>query len=392
VTRRDFAKRLFWVGAAAGVVCWLPAGEGPRRRAAIIGHTGQGNYGHGLELLFNHRPDVEVVAVADPDAEGRAGAALRSRARRQYADYREMLEKEKPDLVSVAPRCTNQHHAMSKAALETGAHVYSEKPFTQTLAEADDLIATARRLGRKIAVAHQMRLAPSIVFLKQKMDGGLIGDLLQIRARGKQDQRAGGEDMIVLGTHLFDLMRFFGGDPHWCSARILQGGREVTVADVHPATENIGPVVGDEIEAQFGFANGVFGSFTSRGKYQRAAGTWGLDLVGSRGVVRVIMSMVPKVYRRESGQESEEGWTEQWKRLEGDPGLGLPEEELSMEAANRRVVDDWLAALTENREPICSGEAAGKALEMVMGVFRAGLTKERVGLPLVERGHPLMFG
>ena len=44
-------------------------------RAAIIGHTGQGNYGHGLEMVYGQMPEVEVAAVADPDPEGLATAA-----------------------------------------------------------------------------------------------------------------------------------------------------------------------------------------------------------------------------------------------------------------------------------------------------------------------------
>jgi predicted dehydrogenase len=56
-----------------------------------------------------------------------------------------MLEKEKPDLVCIAPRCTDEHHEMAQAALRVGAHVYLEKPITQTLAESDELLALADR-------------------------------------------------------------------------------------------------------------------------------------------------------------------------------------------------------------------------------------------------------
>jgi predicted dehydrogenase len=106
-----------------------------------------------MDLVFADRPGIEIVALADPDEAGRAKAQQRVRARKTYADYREMLEKERPQLVSVCPRWTDQHHAMVRAALAVGAHVYCEKPFTRTLAEADDLLATAQRTNRKIAVA-----------------------------------------------------------------------------------------------------------------------------------------------------------------------------------------------------------------------------------------------
>ena len=83
-------------------------------RAAIIGHTGKGDYGHGMDLVFNDRENIEVVAVADPVPSGRAQAAERCKALRQYDDYRMMLGKEKPDLVSIATRWTDQHRAMAR--------------------------------------------------------------------------------------------------------------------------------------------------------------------------------------------------------------------------------------------------------------------------------------
>src|SRR5207248_1955511 len=247
-----------------------PAEPGVKKTpAAIIGRTGKGDYGHGLDLIFNGREGIQVVAIADPIPSGRAQAAARCRAMRQYDDYRLMLEKEKPRLICIAPRWTDQHRAMALAALKIGAHVYLEKPITQNLAEADELLATADHAGLKLAVSHQMRLAPNILHLKRMISQGLLGDLLQMRAHGKQDSRAGGEDLLVLGTHLFDLMRFFGGDASWCSAHVSQNGREITRRDAHSATENIGPIAGDEIEAQFGFASGVTASFTSRARLRQ---------------------------------------------------------------------------------------------------------------------------
>ncbi len=99
-------KRSQFLHAAAGAA---PLAAGIRGGAAseprplkdaIIGRTSRGNFGHNLDLVFNDRHGIEVVAVADPDATGRARARERSRARAAYADYREMLEKERPELVA----------------------------------------------------------------------------------------------------------------------------------------------------------------------------------------------------------------------------------------------------------------------------------------------------
>ncbi len=90
-------------------------------KAAIIGHTGQGNYGHGLDVVYADMPEVEVVAVADPDPEGLAAASERIGAARSYADFREMLVQEEVDLVNVCPRVVTPHAEMAIAAPSPGS-------------------------------------------------------------------------------------------------------------------------------------------------------------------------------------------------------------------------------------------------------------------------------
>lgn len=390
MNRRDFLQHT----AGATVLALASrtqttAADAPKKfTAAIIGHTGRGNYGHGMELVFKDRPNIEVVGLADPVESGRAKTQERVQARRTYADYREMLEKERPQLVSVAPRWTDQHHAMVAASLAVGAHVYCEKPFARTLAEADDLLARAAKSGRKIAVAHQGRLAPATLLLKQKLEAGLIGDLLEIRVHGKQDKRAGGEDLLVLGTHQFDLVRLFAGDPHWCSARVLQGGREITTADAHAVTEDIGPIVGDEIAALFALPHGVNVHYTSRAKNATVAGPWGLELVGAKGRARLLNDVHTQVYVLRSNEMTARGQTREWLPLAAESSRSAAELG-GQPTANRRVVDDWLAAIAEDREPLCSGFAAMKSLEMIHAIFAAGISRGRVELPLQSRAHPL---
>src|SRR5213595_303678 len=101
MNRRQFLQS---ATAAALAPVFARAAEKRTWTAAIIGHTAHGNFGHNMDLVFNDRPGIEVVAIADPDEKGRAAAQQRSGARRAYADYREMLEKERPQLVGVCPR------------------------------------------------------------------------------------------------------------------------------------------------------------------------------------------------------------------------------------------------------------------------------------------------
>ena len=114
--RRSFVSSMLRVPAAL-------AAPAKKYRVAVIGHTGHGNYGHGIDTVWTAFNQMEVVAVADPDASGRANAVTRMRAKRGYADYREMLRVEKPDLVGIGPRWLDQREEMGTASAEAGAHI-----------------------------------------------------------------------------------------------------------------------------------------------------------------------------------------------------------------------------------------------------------------------------
>lgn len=372
----------------------LRADGSATRTAAIIGHTGAGDFGHGVERIFHGLPGIEVVAVADPHEGGRAKARAASGAKRGYADYREMLEKERPALVGIGPRWSGGHHDMAMAALDAGAHLYLEKPFTLTLAEADGILRRARELDRRVAVAHVARCAPNVLRLEKALREGLVGELLEIHTVGKMGSRAGGQDMMVLGLHVFDLARLFAGEVEWCQARIRHQGRTPTIADASESpTDRVGPVVGDDIFAHFAMASGVNVTFRSRAGLEKAAGPFGMEIVGSNGVVRLNSWAVPTLSHLANPNRAGTARTEGWVPWNGgvDPAAEAEFEGLSgYDASHRRVVRDWLQAIDGGREALASGERAMKCIEMAHGVFRAGLTGERVAFPLSERGHPLV--
>src|SRR5262245_16653637 len=91
--------------------------EAVKRRAAVIGHTGFGDYGHGLDRIFEGRANTELVATADADPAALTQAKERLHAPQTFAKYSEMLEEVRPDLVCVAPRQAREHYAMVLSAL-----------------------------------------------------------------------------------------------------------------------------------------------------------------------------------------------------------------------------------------------------------------------------------
>ncbi len=395
-TRRDFLR------SGAGIVTAgifsshrsPAAANSASRKAAIIGHTGAGDYGHGIERIFAGLPGIEVVAVADPHEAGRAKAKAACGAARDYGDYRQMLEKEKPELVGIGPRWAGEHHAMAMAALGAGAHVYLEKPFTLTLGEADDLLRLAAEKERRIAVAHVARCAPNVLRLEKALRDGLIGELLEIHTVGKMGSRAGGQDMMVLGLHVFDLARLFAGDVQWCHARIRHQGKPPALADAKESpSDRVGPVLGDDIFAHFAMSSGVNVTFRSRVGLEKPAGPFGMEIVGTRGVMRLNSGAVPTLSHLAVPNRTATTRTENWANWTGgvEPAAEAQIDGLSgYEAAHRRVVHDWLLAIDEKREPLASGKRAMKAIEMAHGVFQSGLEGKRIDFPLRRRSHPLM--
>ena len=347
-------------------------------RACIIGHTGRGDYGHGLDLAFQKISDVAIAAVADPDETGRADAVRRTGAGKGYVDWREMIRLEKPDLVVAASRWVEGRAEIVTAALEQGAHVFTEKPMAVSLEEADRMVAAAEKRKVQLAVAHVLRLSPAILHLKKLVDDGLIGDLLEIRARGKEDARAGGEDLLVHGTHCFYLMRLFAGEPLSCTARVTEKGREVTAADRRAGSEPVGPVAGDSVVAAFDFADGVRGHFASQ---RSPAPRYQFGLYGTKGAALVLPAADPQVLHLADAKWSSAAWR---------PVPDAPSSPGGYGALNQRMIEAWLEAVRTGRPSATSGLEARAGLEMMMAVYASHLSGKRVELPLKDRRHPLL--
>lgn len=359
-------------------------------RVAVIGRTGKGNYGHALDTVWLKTDRVEVVAVADESESGRAAAARRLKAKNAYADYREMLRKEKPQIVSVADRWPDCHRDMVLACAESGANVFLEKPISRTLQEADDMVAACEKHHVKCAIAHQTRYSPRVKAVKDLIAAGRIGDVLEVRGHGKEDRRGGGEDLMVLGTHSFDLMRFLVGDAKWCFARINQGGRKAVAGDVRQAGEQIGPVLGDSIAANYGFEGLTIGSFFTHVAKAGVNGRYWLEVRGTKGLIHLGFGAVPPAYLCEDPTWMPGKSKAPWQEITSN-GIGRPETVTTKEVDNGNIwiVNDLMEAIEQDRAPLGSIHDGRAALEMILAVYESHRLEKSVELPLKNRKHPL---
>jgi predicted dehydrogenase len=329
-------------------------------------------------MAYQGIPNVEFVAVADEEPEGLRRAGERTGAKSLYTDYREMLEKEELDIVSVCPRWVDCHRDMVIACAEAGAHIYCEKPFARTLEEADEMLEACRRNGVKIAVAHVWRRRPDIIAAKELIEKGGIGEIISMHGRGKEDHRGGGEDLIVLGTHVFDLMRFLGGDPLWAFAHVTAKGNDITVEDViFEGPEGLGPIAGDSIFAYYAFPDGVYATFETHRNQRDPTRRFGLDIYGSEGIIAIRSN---GVYRYPYPVPVPDDPEVRWERIGSLEGWN----------PQQRIVEDLIAAVEEDREPVSSGADGRAALEMILAVYESQRTGGRVRFPMENRSHPLI--
>ena len=192
-------------------------------RAAVIG-CGDVSVVHlqGIEKLDG----ADLAGVCDTDA-GRAGAAAERYGVPAFTGHRELLDAVRPDVVHV---CTphDQHAAVAIDCLDAGVAVLVEKPVAHTVAEADRLIAAARRQpGVKIGVCLQNRYNTAARTARDLLGSGELGRVrggsatllwhrepayYQARPwRGRKDVSGGGV-LINQAIHTLDLMEWLLGD------------------------------------------------------------------------------------------------------------------------------------------------------------------------------------
>ncbi len=178
-------------------------------KAAVIG---VGMMGRNHARVYAQMENIRLVATADADQH-----ALEPIARTYkigvYTDYVQMLEQEKPDLVSVAVP-TRLHRDVAIAAMKRGVHVFMEKPIAGNVEEGQEIVDCAKTTGMKFAVGHIERFNPAVIELKEHLDAGQLGRIFQIHARrvGPFPPRVKDVGVVIdLATHELNLAEYLTG-------------------------------------------------------------------------------------------------------------------------------------------------------------------------------------
>ena len=387
-------RREFIIGSSALMASNVFGQDGikAKYRVGVIGHTGRGNYGHGLDKVWLSVPQAEIAGVADPVEKGLASAQKRLKTDKGFSDYKKMLEAVKPDIVAVAPRHVDQHFDMLSAAINFGAKgIYVEKPFVRSPEEADKILKLAKSANCKIAVAHRNRYHPVLHTVKKLISEGAIGKVLEYRGRGVGDKRGGCVDLWVLGSHIFNLMQFFGGKARTCSSMIMQDNEVADLKNLREGEEGLGKIVGNRLHARYVLENGAIADYNTIAEDGTNRKGYVLEIIGSGGIFKFHIDRNPLVTVM-LGNPYESALTQYKTYTVSSAGIDKPEpiHDLHKNIANHVTpAIDLIDSVEKNKEPICNGEEGAQTVEMICAVFASHKNGgASVKLPLESRAHP----
>ncbi len=184
VNRRDFLRASAAAGLALSAPCAVAADSPSRKyRTAIIG-TGWWGMNILGEAMASGQCKVTAMCDVDDRILGPAAAKvekLTGDAPKRYRDFRELLEKERPEIAIVATP-DHWHPLQTIAAVKAGAHVYVEKPVGHTIREGRAMVKAAREAGRVVQVGTHRRVSPHNVSGREFLRSGKAGKIGMVRA------------------------------------------------------------------------------------------------------------------------------------------------------------------------------------------------------------------
>ncbi len=320
-------------------------------KAAVIGCGGRGkSHARGYTAC----PQTRIVACSDPVAEARESFAEQFEAPASYADYREMLAKERPDIVSVCT-WTPLHKEMVLTAVNVGVKaIHCEKPIAPTWGEALEVVEACERAGVVLTFCHQRRFQAPFVAARRLLKEGAIGELRRMEGFCS--------NMFDWGTHWFDMFFYYNDETpaDWVIAQV----------DYSEPRSVFGVPVDTNGITYIHYANDVFGLIITGEDMGRDCQN---RIIGTKGTIVVGDESAPIAVLRHGAD-----W--EYPSLEGlvthrDPTVA--------------TIFDLADALSKGREPELSARKARAATELIFATYESSRTRGRIQLPLTSSDSAL---
>jgi UDP-N-acetyl-2-amino-2-deoxyglucuronate dehydrogenase len=342
-----------------------------------IGLIGGGNITETHARAARAIPGVEISAIHGTNAE-KIARLCREYGGTPCQDFAAFLKYRPMDLVIIgSPSGLHAEHGI--AAARHGLHVLTEKPIEITTARADALIAAAKQSSVRLGVIFQDRTKPHIRQLKNWLDQNLLGKVLFVDARVKwyrpPDYYAssrwrgtqaldGGGALINQGVHTVDLLLWLLGDVVRVQARTATLLHKIEAEDTAVATLE--------------FASGALGIFHATTAaypgYPRR-----VEISGTAGTVilehdRIIGANLENTPAAATISTALAGLVASAKDLNQSASSAT----VSDFRGHQAVLEDFLAAIRQDRAPACDGLEGRRSLALIETIYRAAKTPDRL--------------
>ncbi|MHB8501756.1 MAG: Gfo/Idh/MocA family protein [Candidatus Acidiferrales bacterium] len=340
-----------------------------------IGLIGGGNISETHARAARAIPGVEIAAIHGSNAE-KIARLCREHGGAPYQDFDAFLNHRPMDLVIIGSP-SGLHAEQGIAAARSGLHVLTEKPIEISTARADALIAAAQQSHVQLGVIFQDRTKPHIRQLKSWLDQGLLGIPLFVDARVKwyrppeyyansrwRGTRAldGGGALINQGVHTIDLLLWLLGDVLRVQARTATVLHKIEAEDTAIAT----------LEFSSG-ALGIFHATTAAYPgYPRR-----IEISGTEGTVILEHDRIIAANLRNSSAAAESALASLANSAR-DENQSASSAAVSDFGGHQAVLEDFVAAIQENRAPACDGAEGRRSLALIESIYRAARTPGRV--------------
>ena len=280
-------------------------------------------------------PKVAIVAGAEPDITRLNRFAQRCPQAKPYQDYREMLKDNRLDMVSICSPTDTHFEILSRAVEAEVKAIFCEKPVASRVEDAHQMVDICQAEGVILAVNYTRRWDQNYRQVKEYIDQGKIGEIRSIIGNYS-------DKVFMMGTHLVDMLRFFGGEVDW----VIGEGGNLDADD-------------PGISGLLLFKNGAKGFLTCNGKRENLV--FEIDVLGTEGKIRIV----------ENGYRTEFFRFEESNRYSGYQELKRQPMPKSKAGKNPLVsgVEDIIECIEKGGEPACTGKDGLKALEIAVALY-----------------------
>jgi myo-inositol 2-dehydrogenase/D-chiro-inositol 1-dehydrogenase len=332
-----------------------------------------GVIGAGAVADIHHLPayhelsEAKLVAVCDVNEERAKAMAKKYDAEAWYTDYIKLLERDDIDAVSI---CTPNflHCEQTVAAAKHGKHVLVEKPMAVTIEECDKMIEACEKANVKLMVGANPRFDPQNQQIKEIIDKGTIGKILQIKYHAGtsgpyitwpavsdwffDESKVGGGCLIDLGAHFIDLLRWLTGD----------------VSSVCAIAGNLSrnSKGEDNVMLLLTFKNGVLGELDMSWTYDKRY--YLAEIHGTEGALFVGIPLAPIVVDLREGAS---------KLLNGPIHSSIPKTSEETVKSIKKKIKNFLEAIINDKEPMITGRDGRAVMQIIVAAYESIRTGKR---------------